>query len=82
MNLDTYRSTLVSDVFVTLPSVSGKAIIGLLDELSVLELRPVRRGYEMPEDEQHEPFARFVLTQIVLKGYATHGSEGPFSAKD
>ncbi|MBC8024270.1 MAG: hypothetical protein H7Y14_14185 [Burkholderiales bacterium] len=76
MNLDTYRSTVVDGVFVTLPSVSSKATIDLLDELSALELDPVRRGYELSGDE---PFARFVLTEIVLKGYATHGREGPFS---
>jgi hypothetical protein len=74
MNLDTYRSTLFDGVFVTLPSIGGKSTIGLLDELSALRLDPVRRGYRFSEHESREPFARFVLTEIVLKGYARHGS--------
>ncbi len=78
MTLDTYRSMLVDGVFVTLPSVSGEATIELVDELSSLDLAPVRRNYELPGDEGAAPFARFVLTEIVLKGYATHGPAGSF----
>ena len=74
MNLDTYKSALFDGVFVTLPSTSGKTTIGLLDELSALRLDPVRSGYEFSEHESRAPFARFVLTEIVLKGYARHGS--------
>jgi hypothetical protein len=74
MNLDTYKSTLLDGVFVTLPSTSGKSTIDLLDELSALRLAAVRREYEFSEHESGEPFARFVLTEIVLKGYARHGS--------
>jgi hypothetical protein len=78
MNLDTYRSTLVDGVFVTLPSTSAKSTIGLLDDLAALRLDPVKREYEFSEDERYAPFARFVLTEIVLKGYARHGSDGSF----
>jgi hypothetical protein len=74
MNLDTYKSAILDGVFVTLPSTSGKSTIDLLDELSALRLGPVRREYEFSAHESREPFARFVLTEIVLKGYARHGS--------
>jgi len=74
MNLDTYRSALIDGVFVTLPSTSARSTIDLVDELSALRLDPVRRDYEFSERDRREPFARFVLTEIVLKGYAMHGS--------
>lgn len=76
MDLDTYRSTTVEGVFVTLRSHEGTAIIGLVDELSKLGLDPVRLRYEISDDDAHAAFARFVLTEIVRKGYATHGSDG------
>jgi hypothetical protein len=76
MNLDTYRSTTIDGVFVTLPSHEGRAIIGLVDELSMLSLEPVRLEYEISEAGAHADFARFVLTEIVSKGYATHGKDG------
>jgi len=79
MRVDTYGSALVDGVFVTLPSVSSRATIGLLDELSALALEPVRRDYELSEDDRDSPFARFVLTEIVLRGYATHGSNRSFA---
>ena len=75
MNLDTYRSTTVDGIFVTLPSNQGRAIIGLVDELSALSLDPVHLEYELPDDPSHAAFARYVLTEIVLKGYATHGPD-------
>jgi hypothetical protein len=76
MDLDTYRSRTVEGVFVTLRSSEGRAIIGLVDELSMLGLDPVRLRYELSDGDAHAPFARFVLTEIVRKGYATHGSDG------
>ena len=76
MNMDTYRSTILDGIFVTLPSTSAKSTIDLLDDLTALQLDPVRREYEFTEDERCAPFARFVLTEIVLKGYATHGWDG------
>jgi hypothetical protein len=76
MNLDTYRSTKIAGVFVTLPSNEGRAIIGLVDELAMLSLDPVRLEYEVSESGGHADFARFVLTEIVSKGYATHGEDG------
>ena len=76
MNMDTYRSTLVDGIFVTLPSTSARSTIDLLDDLTALHLDPVRCEYEFTEDERCAPFARFVLTEIVLKGYATHGWAG------
>lgn len=76
MNVDTYRSKTVDGVFVTLPSNQGRAIIGLVDELATLSLDPVHLEYELPDDGAQAAFARYVLTEIVLKGYATHGPEG------
>jgi len=76
MNLDTFRSTLVDGIFVTLPSTSAQSTIDLLDELTALHLDPVQRAYQFTEAECSAPFARFVLTEIVLKGYATHGWDG------
>ena len=78
MNLDTYKSALVDGLFVTVPSVSGKTTIELLDELSALRLAPIRRGYELPGDGTSENFARFVMGEIVRKGFATHGPEDLF----
>ena len=78
MNLDTYRSTVRDGVFVTVPSVSGEATIALLDELSALRLDPVRRAYRLPDGDEFASFARFVLTEIVRKGYATHGARDTF----
>ena len=74
MRLDTYKSTVIDGVFVTLPSTCSKVTIDLLDDLSALRLDPVRCEYAFSADEGDEPFARFVLSEIVLKGYATHGA--------
>jgi hypothetical protein len=75
MNVDTYRSTRVEGVFVTLPS-NDRSNLEVVEELSALGLQPVRREYRLPRDHGHAAFARFVLTEIVLKGYATHGGDG------
>lgn len=83
MNLDTYRSTTIDGVFVTLPSNEGRAIIGMVDELAMLGLDPVRLEYEVSDAGGRAGFARFVLTEIVCKGYATHGEDGfPLLARD
>jgi hypothetical protein len=75
MNLDTYKSTLVDGVFVTLPS-NDRSTLAMVDEFSRLGLRPVRREFEFPGGGEQSAFARFVMTEIVLKGYATHGGDG------
>jgi hypothetical protein len=75
MNLDTYRSTRVDGVFVTLRS-NDRANLGVIEELARLGLDPVRHEYELSGGDEHSAFARFVLTEIVLKGYATHGVDG------
>ena len=72
MNLDTYKSTLVDGVFVTLPSNGSRATIEMVDELSTLGLEPVLRAYRLGDGRPE--FARFILTEIVRKGYATHGA--------
>ena len=75
MNMDTYRSTTVDGVFVTLPS-HDRANLAVIDELSTLGLQAVRREYVLPCGERHAPFARFILTEIFLRGYAKHGADG------
>jgi hypothetical protein len=75
MHLDTYRSTRVEGVFVTLPS-NERSVLRIVDELSALGLDPVRCEYEIAGDGDSAAFAHYVFTQIVLKGYATHGREG------
>ena len=75
MNLDTYKSSLVDGVFITLPS-NDRSTLGMVEEFSRLGLLPVRREYEFPGDGEHAAFGRFVLTEIILKGYATHGGDG------
>ena len=81
MNMDTYRSTIVEGVFVTLPS-HDRSNLGVIGELSTLGLQAVRREYALPRGERHEAFARFVLTEVFLKGYAKHGADGlPLGSK-
>ena len=75
MKLDTYASRALSGVFVTLPSITAKSTIGLVDELSALALKRVRRGYRLSGDSRGSVFATMVLSQIVDRGYALHGPE-------
>jgi len=75
MNLDTYKSTRVDGVFVTLPS-NDRSTLGMVEEFSRLGLCPVCREDEFPGNGEHAAFARFALAEIVLKGYATHGGDG------
>jgi len=75
MNLDTYRSTRVDGIFVTLRS-NDRANLGVIEELARLGLDSVRHEYELSGGDEHSAFAQFVLTEIVLKGYATHDAEG------
>jgi hypothetical protein len=81
MDMDTYQSTTVAGVFVTLRSVAAAATIPLLDELVALRLDPFRRNYAFGEEARDREFVAFVLTQIVLKGYAVHGLDPAFEQR-
>jgi hypothetical protein len=72
MNLDTYESTAVSGMFVTLPSAEANATISIVDELSVLQLNPFRCSYRFADESQALPFVEFVLTEIAVRGFALH----------
>ncbi len=73
MKLSTYRSSCIPDRFVTLPSAEAAATIGIVDELTRLDLSPVRQGYELPAFDR-SPFSRRVLVEISETGYAVHGA--------
>jgi hypothetical protein len=70
---DTYRSTRRWHLRHAAASACARSTIDLLDDLTALHLDPDAAEYEFTEDERFAPFVRFVLTEIVLKGYATHG---------
>jgi hypothetical protein len=72
MTLDTYRSGAISGMFVTLPSSCAAATVGLLDRLVALDLSLIQRNFRFPRASENEPLARFVLTEIMLQGYALH----------
>ena len=76
MDVDTFRSALIDDVFVTVPSNAAAATISTVEELTPLRLDPVRCGYAVPSPDQSPDFARFVLTEVVRKGYAAHSANG------
>ena len=75
MNLDTYKSTTVEGLFVTLPS-TDRSNLGVVHELSGLDLHATRRDYELCGYAAQSAFSLFVMTEIVRKGYATHGADG------
>jgi len=81
MDMDTYRSKAVEGVFVTLQSVAAAATIRLLDDLVALRLDPFRRNYAFGEEEKDREFVAFVLTKIVLQGYAVHGLDPAFEQR-
>ena len=81
MDMDTYRSTAVAGVFVTFQSVAAATTIPLIDELVALRLGPFRHRYAFTEAAQDSEFAAFVLSQIILKGYAVHGLDPAFEQR-
>jgi hypothetical protein len=81
MDIDTYESTAVAGVFVTLQSVAAATMIPLIDELVALRLDPFRRHYTFAEEEQDREFVALVLSQIILKGYAVHGLDAAFEQR-
>lgn len=81
MDVDTYRSKAVPEVFVTLQSVAAVATLPLLDVLVPLRLGPFRRNYAFADDARNREFVAFVLTEITLKGYAVHGLDRAFEQR-
>jgi hypothetical protein len=75
MNLDTYKSTTIEGVFVTLPSAE-RSNLAVVDELSGLGLHELRRDYRLSGKGPDEHFSFFVMAEILRKGYATHGADG------
>jgi len=81
MNLDTYESAALLDVFVTLPTVEARSMIALVDKLAALKLRLVRGSYTLASDAATGAFRELVMTEIAACGYAVHGFDLAFSAE-
>ena len=73
MNLDTYESGALANVFVTLPSREAACTIDAVDELGALDLRLLRGGYTLADEPGNLDFRAFVLERIAAIGYAIHG---------
>jgi hypothetical protein len=73
MNLDTYESGAIPDVFVTIPSAGAAATIASVKKLAALRLRLVRARYTLRSNAANAAFVKFVGTQIASSGYALHG---------
>lgn len=73
MNLDTYESAAIPDVFVTLPSMEAATTLLAVDKLAVLRLCLVRRSYTLHSDARNRAFVEFVRGEIADNGYAVHG---------
>ena len=73
MNLDTYQSAAIPDVFVTVPSAEARALLVAVDKLVALRLRLVRPCYRLFSDAGNGAFMEFVSAEIALSGYAVHG---------
>ena len=74
MKLNTYASEVVRGCFVTLPSATAASTISLVDDLAALQLHLFKHAYSFPRESSGSPFIVSVLTQIVDRGYAVHGS--------
>ena len=78
MNLDTYESAAVPDVFVTVPSAEAGTTIAMVDMLVALRLSLVRPHYKLVSDARMDAFRELVLTEIAACGYAVHGFDVAF----
>ena len=78
MNLDTYQSAAIPDVFVTCPSVEARWTIASVDKLSALRLELVRPRYTLSSTTHNTAFVEFVNAEIALSGYAVHGFDLAF----
>jgi hypothetical protein len=78
MNLDTYESAAVRDVFVTIPSAEARMTIAMVDKLAALRLRLVRSSYTLACNAPACAFRDLVLTDIAACGYAVHGFDIAF----
>jgi hypothetical protein len=81
MNLDTYESAAIPDVFVTIPSAEARTTIATVDKLGALRLHLVRHGYRLRSDLRNRAFVDLVSTEIALRGYAVHGFDVGFEQR-
>jgi len=81
MNMDTYESAAIPDVFVTCPSAEARATLMAVDKLAALRLRLVRPGYTLDSDAGNKAFVEFVCAEIALSGYAVHGFNVAFDKR-
>jgi hypothetical protein len=81
MNVDTYESDAIPDVFVTLPTAEASAVIATVDKLRALRLHVVRHGYALRPDSRNAAFVEWINTQIAASGYAVHGFDLGFEQR-
>lgn len=77
MDLNTYESRAIADVFVTLPSAEAATIV-LVDKLAAMRLTLVRGGYCLDSRTDGETFLALVSEGIANSGYAVHGFDLAF----
>ena len=78
MQLNTYESGALRDVFVTVPSAEAQMTLAVVDKLAKLRLKLVRHGYTVSDDSRNLPFLEFVSMEIAASGYAVHGYDLAF----
>jgi hypothetical protein len=81
MNLDTYESAAIPDVFVTMPSAEARTTIATVQKLAALRLHLIRHGYTLRCDLRNRAFAELISTQIATSGYAVHGFDLGFEER-
>ena len=81
MNLDTYESDAIPDVFVTIPSVEARTTIATVDKLGALRLHLVRHDYRLRSNLRNCAFVELVSTEIATRGYAVHGFDVGFEQR-
>jgi hypothetical protein len=82
MQLDTYESRTIPDVFVTLPSAEAPFVIAMVDKLSALRLRLFRADYTISAEPDDVHFLELVTTRIAEDGYLVHGFDVAVARRD
>jgi len=73
--LNTYRSEVSPDLFVTIPTAEAEATLAMVDGLRRMRLKIVRQRYRPAARGADADFLARVSTQILACGYALHGFE-------
>jgi len=81
MNVDTYESAAIPDIFVTVPSVEARTTLVAVDRLAALRLHLVRPRYTLLSEGGNTAFVEFVSAEIALSGYALHGFNVAFEQR-